>query len=223
MSRRETPSGMSNSLTDLMTSLAVIFVLLLCASMHNARQEGETSRNLVLSAVHRELNDFVVRGVEVKPDPKDALAILILVPENLLAFQFDKADIPQGGVSFLRSFIPRLSGILCSERFAKEVNSVVVEGHTDSSGTPRHNCELSQRRSMSVVKASLDILDGGLLEKERDRFLKLLSATGRGSAEPLTDLNGEENMALSRRVVFKIRVRSLEQRPLNEVLTAQAG
>lgn len=223
MLQHETGSGMSNSLTDLMTSLAVIFVLLLCASMNNARQESETSRNLVLSAVHTELNDFVVQGIEVKPDPKDALGVLILVPENLLAFQFDKADIPQGGVSFLESFVPRLSGVLCSEKFSTEVNSIVVEGHTDSSGTPRHNCELSQRRSMSVVKTSLDILDARRMGKERDRFLRLLSATGRGSAEPLTDLNGEENMALSRRVVFKIRVHSLEQRPLNEVLTARAG
>jgi outer membrane protein OmpA-like peptidoglycan-associated protein len=223
MSRHDTGSGMSNSLTDLMTSLAVIFVLLLCASMNNARQEGETSRNSILSAVHRELNDFAARGIDIKPDPKDALGILILVPENLLAFQFDKADIPPGGLSFLQSFVPRLSGILCSERFSKEVNSVVVEGHTDSSGAPRHNCELSQKRSMSVVKASLDILDGNGMEKERDRFLKVLSATGRGSAEPLTGLNGEEDMALSRRVVFKIRVRSLEQKPLTEVLSAQAG
>lgn len=223
MSQHETGSGMSNSLTDLMTSLAVIFVLLLCASMNNARQEGETSRNLVLSSVHRELNEFVVQGIDVKPDPKDALGILILVPENLLAFKFDKADIPPGGVSFLRSFIPRLSKVLCSETFSKEVNSIVVEGHTDSSGTARHNCELSQKRSMSVVKASLDILDAGRMEKERDSFLRLLSATGRGSAEPLAGLNGEEDMPLSRRVVFKIRVRSLEQRPLNEVLTAKAG
>lgn len=223
MPRHDNGSGISNSLTDLMTSLAVIFVLLLCASMNNARQEGETSRNSVLSAIHRELNDFVVRGIEVKPDPRDALNILILVPEKLLAFQFDKADIPQGGISFLKSFIPRLSGILCSEKFSKEVNSVIVEGHTDSSGPTRHNCELSQRRSMSVVKASLDILDAGGMEIERDRFLKLLSATGRGSAEPMAGLNGEEDMALSRRVVFKVRVRSIEQRPLNELLTARAG
>jgi outer membrane protein OmpA-like peptidoglycan-associated protein len=223
MSQLNTDSSMSNSFTDLMTSLAIIFVLLLCASMHNVRQESETSRNLVLSAVHRQLNDFMARGIDVKPDPKDALGILILVPENLLAFKFDKADIPPGGVSFLRSFIPRLSGILCSEQFLKEVNSVVVEGHTDSSGSARHNCELSQRRSMSVVKTSLDILDVNRMERERNIFLKLLSATGRGSAEPMTGLNGEENMPLSRRVVFKVRVRSLEQRPLNEILTAQAG
>jgi outer membrane protein OmpA-like peptidoglycan-associated protein len=223
MQRHDTNSGMANSLTDLMTSLAVIFVLLLCASMHNVRQEGETSKNLVLSAVHRELNDFLTQGIQVSQDPKDALSILILVPENLLAFQFDKANIPQGGMSFLKSFIPRLSGILCSDQFSKEINSVVVEGHTDSSGSPGHNCELSQRRSMSVVRASLDILDGDGMGTERERFLKLLSATGRGSAEPITGLNGEEDMALSRRVVFKIKVRSIEQRPLNDALGVRTG
>jgi hypothetical protein len=45
-----------------------------------------------------------------------------------------------------------------------------------------------------------------------------LSASGRGSAELVMDRAGEEDAASSRRVVFKIRVRSLEQKPLLEVL-----
>ena len=214
---------MSNSFTDLMTSLAVIFILLLCASLNNAQQEGQTTRNSVLAEVQRELKEFVSGGIEVKSDPKDPLGLLILVPEDLLAFPLDRADISPNGELFLRSFIPKLSKIVCSQRFAKDINSIVVEGHTDSSGTAQHNWDLSQRRSMSVVRTSLGVLDMNDTEEEKMSFLRLLSASGRGSAELVTSAAGEENAALSRRVVFKIRVRSFEQKPLLEALKSKGA
>jgi outer membrane protein OmpA-like peptidoglycan-associated protein len=213
-----TNTGMSNSFTDLMTSLAVIFILLLCASLNNAQQEGQTTIHSVLAEMQRELKEFVSGGIEVKSDPKDPLGLLIMVPEDLLAFPLDRADISPNGELFLRAFIPKLSKIVCSQRFAKEINSIVVEGHTDSSGTAQHNWDLSQKRSMSVVRTSLGVLNMSDTEEEKMSFLRLLSASGRGSAELVTSPAGEENAALSRRVVFKIRVRSFEQKPLLEVL-----
>ncbi len=218
-----TGTGMSNSFTDLMTSLAVIFILLLCASLNNAQQEGQTTRNSVLAEMQTELKEFVSGGIEVKSDPKDPLGLLILVPEDLLAFPLDRADISPDGELFLRAFIPKLSKIVCSQRFAKEINSIVVEGHTDSSGTAQHNWDLSQKRSMSVVRTSLGVLNMNDTEAEKISFLRLLSASGRGSAEVVTSPAGEENAALSRRVVFKIRVRSFEQKPLLEVLATKGA
>lgn len=214
----ERDSGLSNSFTDLMTSIAVIFILLLCASLYNTQSEGEASRNSVLQELQKELKEFSKTGVEVRSDPKDPLGLLILVPEGLLEFQVDRADIPPRGEVFLRSFMPRLSKVICSDKFMKEINSIVVEGHTDSTGTDQYNWELSQRRSMAVVRSSLNVLDGANARGERGHFLHFLSASGRGKAEPVLDDSGEENRALSRRVVFKIRVRSLEQKPLVEVL-----
>jgi outer membrane protein OmpA-like peptidoglycan-associated protein len=218
MDRQEAASGMSSSFTDLMTSLAVIFILLLCASLNNVQQEGETTRNSILVEVQRELKNFVAGGIEVTQDPKDPLGLLVLVPEDLLAFPLDRADISAGGTAFLRAFIPRLAKTVCSPRFAGEINSIVVEGHTDSSGTAQYNWDLSQKRSMSVVRTSLSVLDTRDMDAERSAFLRLLSASGRGSAELVNAPSGQENAALSRRVVFKIRVRSFEQKSLSETL-----
>lgn len=223
MAQKERSQGLANSFTDLMTSIAVIFILLLCASLNNAQQEGETTRNSVLAELQKELVEFVSKGVEVKADPKDPLGLLILVPEGLLAFEVDKWDIPGRGEVFLESFIPRLSKTIGSDRFSREINSMVVEGHTDSSGTAQHNWELSQRRSMSVVRTSLNLLNRDAVQAEKDHFLHFLSASGRGSAEPVINSSGEEDAALSRRVVFKIRVRSLEQKSLVEILGAARG
>jgi chemotaxis protein MotB len=222
MASSEDQSGLANSFTDLMTSLAVIFILLLCVTHNEAQQEGETTRNSILLELRKELNDFINNGVIVEPDKNDPLALLILVPEGLLEFKRNGDEIPDKGIEFLVRFVPRLANIVCDKRFRDDINSIMVEGHTDSSGPPntdkdQYNWNLSQRRSMSVVAQSLKILnEKHLLTSEgmstKDYFVKMLSASGRGSAELMKDHEGVENPGKSRRVIFKIRVRSLEQR-----------
>jgi outer membrane protein OmpA-like peptidoglycan-associated protein len=109
--------------------------------------------------------------------------------------------------------------VACSQSFKDELNSIVVEGHADSSGKnpehkDTHNMELSQGRSMSVVDTSLTILKKEEIESKSGYtcFLNLLSASGRGSSDLIFLKNGKEDPESSRRVVFKIRVRSFEQR-----------
>ncbi len=223
MSRDKSGAVLSGSFIDLMTSLAVIFILLLCASLNNAHEDRQRTRHSVLAQMRGVLEEFVSGGIEVKTDPRDPLGLLILVPEDLLAFRLDRADISPAGHAFLKAFIPRLSAVVCSPKFEKEVNSIVVEGHTDSSGRDRHNWDLSQKRSMSVVRASLNILDDGGMKEEKAAFLRLLSASGRGSADLVRDGGGEENPAMSRRVIFKLRFRSVEQIPAEEVLRTLRG
>ncbi len=215
---RENDTGLAGSFVDLMTSLAVIFVLLLCASLNNAHQEVQTTRNSVMTEMQKALKEFVAGGIEVKSDPKDPLGLLVLIPEDLLAFKLDHWDISPAGTTFLRAFVPRLARVVCSPTFAKEIRSIIVEGHTDSSGTDRHNLDLSQKRSMSVVNESLNVLEERGDANEKSTFVNLLSATGRGSADLIRGSGGEEVPSLSRRVIFKLRFRSIEEKPLIEVL-----
>lgn len=236
MALSEDSAGLASSLTDLMTSLAVIFILLLVVSLNNAqeridtvrtnleetqreldaaRERSKTTRNQILVALKEALESFAQGGVRVEADPKDPLGLLVLVPTKLLRFEHNKAEIPrERGIEFLTSFIPELAKTACDEKFKNEINSIVVEGHADSSGTEKRNLPLSQQRSMAVVLESLRVLVSSEMEPTRLRtcFLNFLSASGRGSVEPIPDQEGREDMARSRRVVFKIRVRSLEQR-----------
>jgi outer membrane protein OmpA-like peptidoglycan-associated protein len=195
----------------------VIFVLLLVATLNNATAEGENTRNLILDRLKIDLQDFARQGVRVEKDPADPLGLLVLVPEGLLNFGVDRTEIPEGGVNFLSVFSPRLATTVCSERYRKEISSIVVEGHTDSTGTDEHNLQLSQERSLAVVQRTLDIL-GRTEPADRACFLDFLSATGRGKEEPMLDSSGNEDKSRSRRVVFKIRVRSLEQREFRSIL-----
>jgi outer membrane protein OmpA-like peptidoglycan-associated protein len=128
---------------------------------------------------------------------------------------------PSGGIAFLRRFTPRLALTVCSDDFRKEISAIVIEGHADSSGTDAINLPLSQARSMTVVRESLNVLskiisDPAVPSTLRACFLTFLSASGRGSSEPILNAIGGEDRDRSRRVEFKIRVRSLEQRQVQE-------
>ena len=244
-------TGLASSLTDLMTSLAVIFILLLVASHNNEQQELEaqhddlasqqevlartqaaldearrelaeakektgTTRTQILVALQKALESFRAEGVRAETDPRDPLGLLVIVPEDLLKFAVDDAKIPPAGVRFLNRFIPTLALTVCSDNFRGEISAIVIEGHTDSSGTDAINLPLSQARSMAVVRESLNVLSK--ITSERACFLTFLSASGRGSSEPIITAGGIEDRDRSRRVEFKIRVRSLEQRQVQEAL-----
>ncbi len=210
-------SGLASSMTDLMTSLAVIFILLLVGMLNNAQREAAGIKSQVLSRLQNALREFEKNGVQVSPDPKDPLGLLVLVPEDLLNFAQNQSQIPPKGREFLRDFVPKLVSTACSPDLRGGISSIVVEGHTSSEGTDAWNLELSQERSLAVVQASLNILnnhEGGqpFPPALHGCFLDFVSATGRGKAEPIITASGEEDRYRSRRVVFKIRVRSQEQR-----------
>jgi outer membrane protein OmpA-like peptidoglycan-associated protein len=201
--------SLSSSLTDLMTSLMVIFILLLVATWHNAAAKVENTRNLILDKLSRDLQEFAQKGVSVEKDPADPLGLLVVVPVGLLNFNKDSSELPDAGNDFLLQFAPRLAGTACNDTYKKEISSIVVEGHTDTDGTDEINLPLSQRRALSVVQKTLDILGRGE-PTEKQCFLDFLSANGRGSKDWLKDADGKEDKPRSRRVVFKIRVRSFE-------------
>jgi chemotaxis protein MotB len=231
MAAEDSSGGLSSAFTDLMTSLAVIFILLLVALVNNKQQElrakqeeidaaklkllqsqqaTKDTRLEILAKLREELAMMSERGVEVKEDEKDPLGLLVVIPEGLLQFRVDRWDIPSAGQDFLGTFIPRLARGACA--FRDDLSSIVVEGHADSTGTDEHNLKLSQDRSLEVVRQSLATLgNGDPANDTRGCFLDLLSASGRGNREPFL-VNGVEDRDRSRRVVFKIRVRSFEQR-----------
>lgn len=212
-------TGLASSLTDLMTSLAVIFILLLVAMLNNARAKGQNIRNEILIELQKELHSFLSPNtnerVDVELDKNDPLSLLVIVPQGFLNFATDDYRIFANGRMFLEQFAPKLASTLCSDRFRQNISSIVVEGHADPRGSDEHNIPLSQNRATAVVIEALRILsDPG----EKSCFATFLSASGRGKAESEGQELSEEDMARIRRVQFKIRVRSLEERELRETL-----
>jgi len=83
-----------------------------------------------------------------------------------------------------------------------EIERVRVEGHTDSTGDPAYNDDLSARRAAAVTTW----LTSHGIAPER------VESVGRGSREPLDTNDTEAGRAKNRRVVFKILEREGPER-----------
>jgi chemotaxis protein MotB len=197
-----------------MTSLAVIFILLLVLLIaHYSRQIAVLKEQIQrVQSVKDELkSELEKKGYKAEDDPRDVLAIVYHAQSEKLQFDVDKADMKEAGQTFLRDFIPRLVDVIGEKKFLTNVESILIEGHTDSDGDDEHNLKLSQDRSFAVLKFGLN--GCGLNPRNREHFLYLTSISGRGKRGllPLGARPGFENKTRSRRVEFVIRLKSFEQ------------
>ncbi len=112
-------------------------------------------------------------------------ALNTLVALEPILFASGSADIEQQSFATLDRFI---------EVLGSSSTSVAIKGHTDSSGDPILNQNLSQSRARSV----LNYLVAKGVEETR------LSAIGFGSSTPVADNNTEEGRALNRRIEFAL-------------------
>jgi flagellar motor protein MotB len=203
-------SHTASSFTDLMASLLVIFVLLFVATLNSGSDQRQVVQRELIKALKGELRAAGLDERWVNRDGKDKNAVVIVFPDSLL-FDIGEAQIDERGARTLRLAMPGLERTLCAPRFRTNIETVVVEGHTDTTylrapsldEAKSKNLMLSQARSMSVVQESLGALTSG---EGRDCFRSMMSASGRGQEEPLSGIPGADPR--QRRVIFKIRVQS---------------
>jgi chemotaxis protein MotB len=207
--RRSSASDhLAPSFTDLMTSLMVIFILLLLVFLNNKAAVNEAVTDSLLKDLKRQLSAEQFRSQDIRLDSKDRYTIIVDIPDQLMTFKTNESELKPQGEAFLRSHAPTLARILCNDKYLDSLENVIVEGHSDSmpyrgaslEQSQQLNLKLSQDRSMEVVKKTLLYLEAS--PKERGCLLEKLSATGRGEQ----DL--EATADKSRRVVFKIRINS---------------
>nr|WP_320133922.1 OmpA family protein [uncultured Holophaga sp.] len=232
MRRSASSEHLGSALTDLVTSLMVIFILLLLVFLNNrAGRQAIVTRDLLKSLQARMQSPAGTPAeepqAEIRRDERDPGTLLFIVPGRLLNFPLNQSRLSPEGAAFLKRTIPRLAAVLGEDRFRPHIDTLVVEGHTDRNRPPHlspsegeaWNLRLSQDRSMEVVKHCLAVLEDqpGL----RSFFMDKLSAAGRGESEPVhPGASDEEN----RRVVFKIRVKSeMVRRELSQALTGLRG
>jgi outer membrane protein OmpA-like peptidoglycan-associated protein len=198
-------------ITDLMTSLAVVFILLFAAQMTKTSSAAQSELQENREDVQTALQDHIQRlGLSLDADPRDPLALLIVVPENRLTFEFGKSTLSSTADAFLAEALPFYVGALCGP-LRDKIDSLAIEGHTDDHGSDALNLKLSQERSLAVMVKGMEIIQ----TKEPSAyqcFQEITSATGRGRQDLIYDATAIVNREKSRRVIFKIRLRAAEQR-----------
>src|SRR5450432_4172860 len=189
MEESSSSDHLNSSLTDLMTSLMVIFILLLVVFVNRTAGKDPAMTDALLKRLLHDMRPQGFNEKTIRPDPRDRNAILVIVPDRLMNFETGKSTLRPEGEQFLKKYIPDFAAVLCSDQFRSSIESIVVEGHTDThpyAGSTAEesqnlNLKLSQDRSMEVVKNALANLSGA--EAKRGCFLEKLSASGRGEQE----------------------------------------
>jgi chemotaxis protein MotB len=128
--------------------------------------------------------------------------------ESTVFFDYNSNAIKQEGVDFLNRFLPVYLSVLLSDEYSGYLGEIIIEGHTDTTGSYLYNLELSQERALSVAKFCLQMPQ--LTDKQRQLLYDILTAKGRSYSDPIYDLSGNVDMDASRRVEFKFRLKDSE-------------
>ncbi len=112
----------------------------------------------------------------------------LVIPDIL--FATDKSELTKNSFHLLDS--------LCNALLGRQIDSLVIEGHTDSTGTVVHNEKLSQNRALSVAN---------YISKKLLLRRQLITTRGLASEKPIADNRTAAGRQLNRRVEIFIYIR----------------
>jgi len=200
---------MTFGITDMMTSLAVIFVLLLVvfASTPRAADAPPPPPPAPASAdtAREALRELTGLGLVLQTDAADPHVLRLVVPESLLNFEFGRSELTAPAARFLGEVMPLYARAMCGP-LRDRVAGIVIEGHTDDLGGDTVNLRLSQERSFRVLVRGLEAIRAAA-PGDHDCFAALASASGRGKQDLVYDAERRLDRESSRRVIFKIILR----------------
>ena len=139
-----------------------------------------------------------------------------IVFDTSMMFDTNKYTLKDVGKAFLDSFIPSYLSVLMSEEYAPYVSQIIIEGHTDTSGTFLSNMTLSQNRANAVLAYILSDEFTGIPLASKKRLEQIVTVNGRSYSDPVYRADGSVDMNASRRVVIKFRMNDEEM--VNQML-----
>ena len=187
------------AISDLMSGLLMVFVLLVLAlmlSLQERIEQVEQRRIVIIRDLQSRLEAEGIRA-DVNEETGD-----VSILDSIL-FDEGRADLKDQGREFIDRFVPVYSAVIFSKtEYEEEIVRVVVEGHTSSNGSFPANMTLSLGRADSVLRY---IHDGLEFEHQADFETKLVGA-GRGEIQASQDIDSP----LDRKVVFRLQFKGLQ-------------
>ena len=126
-------------------------------------------------------------------------------------FDTGRNELKDSGKEPLNRFIPIYLRTLMSDEYAEFIGEIIIEGHTDTSGSYLSNLKLSQERALTVATYCLGGEMTGISGAEKGLLQTIMTVNGRSYSDPVYYSDGVTvNMEASRRVVFKFRMKDAE-------------
>ena len=141
-----------------------------------------------------------------------------IVLDSSVFFETGKSEIKEEGRNLLERFIPVYLNVLLQDKYAGYLGEIIIEGHTDSSGSYESNLKLSQNRALQVALYCLNMRT--LTGEQKLKLQEILTAKGRSYSDLVRNADGSENADASRRVEFKFSLKDAEMiEELNRILS----
>ncbi len=138
-------------------------------------------------------------GNSIDIDPKSGA---IRFSSNIL-FNQGEYELKAGSKEELKGVLYKYINTLFSNpEIKKHIESIVIEGHTNSDGEYIYNLELSQKRALEVMKFLFSLDFNNSMELK-----KYVSASGK-SYSNIIMRNGREDRDASRRIEIKFRIKN---------------
>ena len=175
-------------------------------------------RTQIIEELSRELSSVGLNAVVDRKTGAIAFTGAVL-------FDSGKNQLKDSGKQLLNAFIPVYIRTLMSEENEDYVGEIIIEGHTDTSGSYLTNLALSQERALAVATYCLSGEMTGLTAAEKEMLQGILTANGRSYADSVYMAYGVTvDMEASRRVVFKFRMKDSEMiEQMSEILEGKEG
>jgi len=220
------------SYADLMAGLLFVFILVIGAVIvkYNLQEKDSVKlkkdlkeTKIQLSKTEKDLNDTKYKifqitsvksniikklktklgelGDKIKVDSKSGT---LIISGNILFNQGEYKLLDDSKKNLDDMIFKYINILISNQDIRNNLDSIIIEGHTNSDGSYLNNLKLSQSRAFSVMQFILQ------KHPESKKYLeKYLTATGRSENE-LIIKNGIEDKNASRRIEVKFRLRNDE-------------
>lgn len=123
-----------------------------------------------------------------------------IILNDAVFFDTNSSNLKGNSLSVLDQLVTVFTRFLAEPENAKYIDSIIISGHTDSTGTDDINRDLSTARANSVLKYMLDYTT---LSQYSDYFC----AAGYGSSRPIATNDTPEGRAQNRRIEISLTLK----------------
>ena len=197
------------TMSDLMLGLAIIFITLFVLSMTGFNQKTVQQQKMKMDIATKIEQELKKQNINAQVDKMTGD---LKIPSSAL-FEVNSFVLKPEGKQFLDKLTPiYVNTIFSNEKFSKNIQSIIIQGHTDSqtfAGVTSvneqfvRNMDLSTKRANSVASY---MLEGRYKPQYNAGFRKMITVEGRSFNDPILNKKGEEDMVQSRRVEIKLKI-----------------
>lgn len=201
------------TMTDLMTGLVLVFVIMFFYTYMTSHLEI-VKQNLAKENATKALEESLKQqNLDATVDHISGVVKI----SDLELFELGSYKLSDKGKIYLNKFAPAyLNSIFTNEYLNKNVEKIIIQGHTDSQTfkgeySPEQqymkNMELSLNRAFEVAN---HISSTSYNKSNSNRIQKMLIVEGASFSDPIIT-NGKEDFAKSRRVELKLIMKKHEK------------